>query len=115
VFSQHLILLPYNYIALPNNSTSIPIHILNNFIEDASCNHKPIWLLSQDMSKAYDSVNLTLLQKSLQCLALPHSIINTVTNILHNRQIQVITNLGLTSSYSVHNGIDQSETITPLL
>src|SRR6185295_11181467 len=115
VFSQHPILSPYNYVALPNNSTSIPIHILNNFIEDASCNHKPIWLLSQDMSKAYDSVNLTLLQKSLQRLALPHSIINAITTILHDRQNQVITNLGLTSSYSVHNGIDQGETITPLL
>src|SRR6185295_10861778 len=93
VFSQHPILSLYNYVTLPNNSTSIPIHILNNFIEDASCNHKPIWLLSQDMSKAYDSVNLTLLQKSLQCLSLPHFIINAIINILHDRQNQVITNL----------------------
>jgi len=84
MFSQHPILSPYNYVALPNNSTSIPIHILNNLIEDASCNNKPIWLLSQDMSKAYDSVNLTLLQKSLQHLALPHFIINAITNILHD-------------------------------
>jgi len=53
VFTQHSILSPFNYVALPGNSTSIPIHILNNFIEDASCNHKEIWLLSQDMSKAY--------------------------------------------------------------
>jgi len=115
VFSQHPILSPYNYVTLPNNSTSIPIHILNNLTEDASCNHKPIWLLSQDMSKAYDSVNLNLLQKSLQRLALPHSIINAIINILHDRQNQVITNLRLTPSYPVHNGIDQGETITPLL
>ena len=33
-------------------------------------------------------------------------------NYHHN---QVITNLGLTPSYPVHNGIDQGETITPLL
>jgi hypothetical protein len=67
------------------------------------------------MSKAYDSVNLTLLQKSLQRLALPSSITNTIINILTDRQNQIITNLGLTSSYSVLNGIDQGETITPLL
>src|SRR6185436_14354528 len=30
VFFQHPILSPYNYVALSNNSTSIPIHILNN-------------------------------------------------------------------------------------
>ena len=115
VFSQHPILSPYNYVALPNNSTSIPIHILNNLIEDANCNHKEIWLLSQDMSKAYDSVNFTLFEHSLSCLALPPQIINILTNLLANRQNRVITNLGLTSPYQVNNGIDQGETITSLL
>ena len=71
--------------------------------------------MSQDMSKAYDSVNLTLLQKSLQRLALPNSITNAITNLLTDRHNQVITNLGLTPSYPVLNGIDQGETITPLL
>ena len=115
VFTQHSILSPFNYVALPGNSTSIPIHILNNFIEDASCNHKEIWLLSQDMSKAYDSVNLTLLKQSLVRLSLPSQITNTIINIFTDRHNQVITNLGLTSSYPVHNSIDQGKTITPLL
>src|SRR5260364_480485 len=61
VFSQYPILSPYNYIALPGNSTSISIHILNNLIEDANCNYKDIWLLCQNMSKAYDSVKFILL------------------------------------------------------
>ena len=65
IFSQHNILSPFNYVALPGNSTSIPIHILNNIIEDANCNSNQLWLLSQDMSKAYDSVNFELFQKSL--------------------------------------------------
>jgi hypothetical protein len=115
VFSTHPILSPFNYVALPNNSTSIPIHILNNLIEDASCNHKDIWLLSQDMSKAYDSVNFTLFKHALSCLSLPLSTINILSDLLTDHHNQVITNLGLTSSYSVHNGIDQGETITPLL
>ena len=58
------ILSPFNYIALPGNSTSIPIHILNNIIEDSYCNSEQLWLLSQDMSKAYDSVNANLLKKA---------------------------------------------------
>jgi hypothetical protein len=65
IFTHHKILSPFNYIALPDNSTAIPIHILNNIIEEASCNSKQLWLLSQDMSKAYDSVDLTLFTKSL--------------------------------------------------
>ena len=40
------ILLPLNYVALPGNSTSTPIHILNNIIEDLYCNNKELWLLS---------------------------------------------------------------------
>ena len=67
------------------------------------------------MSKAYDSVNLTLLKQSLLCLALPLKTINTIIDLFTNRHNQVITNLGLTSLYPVYNGIDQDETITPLL
>ena len=115
VFSTYPILSPFNYIALPNNSTSIPIHILNNLIEDASCNHKNIWLLSQDMSKAYDSVNFTLFKHALSHLSLPLFTINILSDLLTDRHNQVITNLGLTSSYPVHNDIDQGETITLLL
>ena len=114
-FSQHPILSPFNYVALPGNSTSIPIHILNNLIEDANCNYKELWLLSQDMSKAYDSVNFSLFKHSLSRLSLPQSIINILSDLLVNRQNEVITNFGLTSPYQVQNGIDQGETITPLL
>src|SRR6185436_10793977 len=114
-FSSNPILSPFNYVALPNNSTSIPIHIFNNLIEDATCNHKDIWLLLQDMSKAYDSVNFALFKHSLTHLLLPSSIINILSNLLTDHYNQVITNLGLTLSYLVHNGIDQDKTITPLL
>ena len=115
IFSTHNILSPFNYVALPGNSTSTPIHILNNIIEDASCNSKQLWLLSQDMSKAYDSVNLELLQKSLHRIKMPQQLITTIANLLSDRTNQVITNFGLTNHYSVKNGIDQGETITPLL
>jgi hypothetical protein len=67
------------------------------------------------MSKAYDSVNINLLEKSLHRIKLPQSIICTITNLLKLRSNQVITNFGLTPSYPVEDGIDQGETITPLL
>jgi hypothetical protein len=67
------------------------------------------------MSKAYDSVNFNLFKHSLLRLSLPQPIINILSNLLINRQNEVITNFGLTSSYQVQNGIDQGETITPLL
>src|SRR6185295_14617268 len=66
------------------------------------------------MSKAYDSVNLELFTKSLKRILMPQNLINILTNLLTDHQNQVISNLGLTNFYSVKNGIDQEETITPL-
>ena len=109
------ILSPLNYVALPGNSTSTPIHILNNIIEDSYCNNKELWLLFQDMSKAYNSVNTNLLQKSLERIQLPPQLTQIILNLLSDCSNKVITNFGLTQSYSVKNGIDQGETITPLL
>ena len=113
IFTKYEILSFYNYIALPGNSTAIPIHILNNIIEDASCNSKKLWLISQDMSKAYDSVNLDLFKKALCRISMPPKLVDILTNLLTNRQNRVITNLGLTNPYTVKNGIDQGKTITP--
>jgi ribonuclease HI len=67
------------------------------------------------MSKAYDSVNLQLLSRALSRIQMPTHLINILTDLLTNRSNQVITNFGLTDPYKVQNGIDQGETITPLL
>jgi hypothetical protein len=67
------------------------------------------------MSKAYDSVNIALLEKALHRIKLPPSIVLTIINLLSLHTNQVITNFGLTPTYPVEDGIDQGETITPLL
>ena len=46
-----------NFATLPGKSTIEPIHILNNIMEDAWENNKELWILLQDMSKAYNCVN----------------------------------------------------------
>ena len=67
------------------------------------------------MSKAYDSVNTNLLQKSFERIQLLSQLTQIILNLLSNRSNKVITNFGLIQSYSVRNRIDQRETITPLL
>ena len=67
------------------------------------------------MSKAYDSVNIHLLDKALQRIHMPICLVNIIINLLRNRSNQVITNFGPSPSYEVQDGIDQGETITPLL
>ena len=67
------------------------------------------------MSKAYDSVNLDLLKLALERIQILSQLCNIITNLLTNRTNRVITNLDLTKPYNINNGIDQGETITPLL
>src|SRR5260364_379411 len=46
---------------------------------------------------------------------MPSQLINIIINLLTDQSNRVITNFGLTKSYEVQDGIDQGETITPLL
>src|SRR5260363_197480 len=46
---------------------------------------------------------------------MPSPLVNIIINLLTNQSNRVITNFGLTQSYKVQDGIDQGETITPLL
>ena len=67
------------------------------------------------MSKAYDSIHIPLLMKAMQRIKIPEPIINLLSNIFAGRTNQVITNFGNTQSYQVHDGVDQGETIAPIL
>ena len=46
-----------NFAGLPGKSIFEPLHIVNNVMEEAKETGKELWLLLQDMSKAYDLVN----------------------------------------------------------
>jgi len=58
LLSRHHILKGYNFCGLKNEDTSIPLYTLNNIIEDARETGKELWLTTQDMWKAYDSISL---------------------------------------------------------
>ena len=104
-----------NYAALPGKSTMEPIHTLNLVMEDARENNKELWILFQDMSKAYDRVNRNLLYKALERIRVPDEFIVLLRNSLENRKNKILTNLEDTREYIMKNGIDQGETISPLL
>ena len=51
-----------NYAGLPGNSTKQPVHILNMIMEEAKEKDNEVWILLQDMKKAFDSVSLKSLE-----------------------------------------------------
>jgi len=115
IFTQHKVLRGYNFAALPHSSTFEPLRIIDNILYDVKHYDRKVWLLFQDMSKAYDRVNIFMLQKAMARLKLPSPFITFITNLFTNHTNQIFTYHGTTNPYNVLVGIDQGEVICPLL
>jgi hypothetical protein len=84
-------------------------------IEHAKEKKLELWIATQDMQKAYDSVSLTSLQLSLERLDMPRNFINWIIDLFRNRHINAITAFGFTPTIEGKDGIDQGDPISPLL
>src|SRR5579871_3373850 len=115
IFTENNILKGRQFAGLPEKSTFEPIRIINEIIEDASYKNKELWILSQDLGKAYDRVNIYMLKKAMERLKIPEGYINLIASLFTGRKNTVITNYGNTDPYEVLIGIDQGEIISPLL
>ena len=104
-----------NFAGLTGNSTSSPIHIMNNIIEEAREKNNEIWILFQDMKKAFDSVSLIMLEKALKRIKLPETIRTFLLNLFNARRIKIITSYSLTQEFTAEDGLDQGEVVSPLL
>ena len=104
-----------NFAGLPGESTMEPIHLLNNICEEAREKGKELWILFQDTAKAYDTISLEMLERALKRIKIPNKISNLILEPFKDRRFRVITSLGLTQPNTAGDGIDQGETISPLL
>ena len=91
VFCEKNILKGPNFAGLPENSTEEPVHIINALMEDAKENNNELWLVLQDMKKAFDSVSLIALKKAMKRIKLPGKIIAMILNLFQGRQSKIIT------------------------
>ena len=66
------------------------------------------------MSKAYDRVNIFMLQKVINHLKIPSFFITFITNLFTNCTNQIFTYHSITDPYNVLIGIDQGEIIYSL-
>ncbi|KAG9293504.1 hypothetical protein G9A89_009228, partial [Geosiphon pyriformis] len=92
-------------------STQSLVFVVGLVVEDALKKNREIWLVLQDMWKAYDSVGWPHLRASLWCIKMCERFIGYFGNIHENRVNRVMTNFGLSDGYSVHDRLDQSERI----
>ncbi|CAB5212613.1 unnamed protein product [Rhizophagus irregularis] len=108
-------LCPQNYCGLPGDSTSTPIHVLNNIIEYAKTNNKQLWIMFQDISKAFDSISITGLDLALRRLALPDRLVDLVIEIFNGRNARILIAFGPTRSFNAGDGVDQGDSLSSLL
>ncbi|GBB84734.1 hypothetical protein RclHR1_11300003 [Rhizophagus clarus] len=115
ILATHNILISGNFAGLPGGTCHDPIITLESIIHNANHNNSPLWILSQDISKAFDSVNLIMLKFALERIYLPASAIMLILSLFMNRSNRVFMTHSDTSSYQVRIGIDQGEVISSLL
>ena len=89
VFIEKEILKGPNYAGLPGNSTEQPVHILNMIMEEAKEKDKEVWILLQDMKKAFDSVPLESLKLALQRVKILRKMIKYILNLFYERQLNI--------------------------
>src|SRR6266540_490798 len=115
IMAKHGILKGNNFAGLSEGSTELPIKLMHMILEDAKENHKPVWILLQDLSKAYDRVDLTIFWQAMQRVKIPLNCINFILDFFTSWKNAVLTKGGLSEFYDVKIGIDQGEVISPLL
>jgi endonuclease/exonuclease/phosphatase family metal-dependent hydrolase len=84
IMVKHKILQSNQFAGLPNSSTFEPLRIINEIIQDAKEKNNELWILFQDLSKAYDRVNIHMLNKALQRLKIPNTFNTFICNIFTN-------------------------------
>jgi hypothetical protein len=71
--------------------------------------------LSQDISKAFDSIDLCILQLSFDRLKFLQNLSKFIISLFTSRKNNILIPFGHTESYNLLVGIDQGEVISPLL
>ncbi|GBC01504.1 hypothetical protein RclHR1_04200022 [Rhizophagus clarus] len=91
ILATHNVLIGGNFAELSEGTCHDPIITLESIIQDANYNNSPLWILFQDISKAFDSVNLTMLKFALERICLPTSAIMLILSLFMNRSNRVFT------------------------
>src|SRR6185312_3833650 len=82
---------------------------------DAKAFNKPLFVFQQDISKAFDSIDVNMLKLAMRRLKIPEKFISLTSELFTDRYNSVITAFGHTTPYKVKVGIDQGEVLSPLL
>ncbi|KAG9289860.1 hypothetical protein G9A89_015440 [Geosiphon pyriformis] len=104
-----------NFSVLKGTSTQSLVFAVRSVIEDAIEKDRELWLVLQDMRKAYNSVGWHHLRASLRHVKMCERFIRFFGGIHEDRVNRVMTDFGLSGGYKVYDGLDQDEVFLLLL
>ena len=84
-------------------------------IEEAKEKNQELWLMLQDMKKAFDSVSLRSLELAIQRIKVPRIGKKFIMALFNKRQTRIITAIGLIEPITAEDRIEQGEVISPLV
>ena len=112
---MHKVLEGPNYASLSEDSIASPIYIMNNILEDARQKNKEVWVLFQNMKKAFNLVSLKMIEKALRRIKLPDLMIRFFLSLYNKKKIKVITEYRQTNKFEAEDRLDQREVVLPLM
>ncbi|CAB4419464.1 unnamed protein product [Rhizophagus irregularis] len=117
IMATHQVLAGDNFAGLPGSSVTTPINVLDGIMKShrISSSSQELWILSQDISKAFDSIDLGMLKLSFDRIKLPPNLSKFIISLFTSRKNHILTPYGRTELYNLLIGIDQREIISPLL
>src|SRR3954453_12707743 len=71
ILAANSVLKGNNYAGLPESNCTSPIAILELIIQDAKSHNKPLFIFLQDISKAFNSIDINILQLAMQRIKIP--------------------------------------------
>eukprot|EP00741_Cyanophora_paradoxa_P010364 tig00020531_g10028.t1 len=111
---KHGVLKGVNYGFRKSKSTDDALHLTVAILEDAKEHHKPIYILLQDIRRAYDSVSWVSMELSLRRIGAPEGYIDLHRNIFERRRARAITGHGLSDAFELECGLPQGGIESPL-
>eukprot|EP00741_Cyanophora_paradoxa_P023954 tig00021692_g23132.t1 len=103
-----------NYGFRPGCSTDDALHVFNAVLEDAKQYKKPVYVLLQDIRRAYDSVSWESMELSMRRLRVPEGYIELHRNIFRRRRARAISGHGLSDEFELECGLPQGGVESPL-
>ncbi|KAG9297612.1 hypothetical protein G9A89_011127 [Geosiphon pyriformis] len=107
--STHEILCEDNFSVLKDITTQLPIFAISLVVENALEKNCKLWLVLQDICKAYDSVDWAHIKKSLVKIKMCDRFIRFFGSIHNDHINRLMTDFELTNGYHVHDELDQKE------